>query len=95
MQLHAELAALSPSAQTSAPSRDTARNVAQSLEASFVSEMLKHTGLGLKENSFGTGSESQFASFHREALAKEIVRSGGLGLTELIFEAVLERSSDG
>lgn len=71
------------------------RAVAERLEASFLSEMLKHGGLGMQENSFSGGTgESQFASFHREALAREMVRSGGLGLADIFFASMMERSHD-
>ncbi|WP_297773950.1 rod-binding protein [uncultured Roseovarius sp.] len=71
------------------------RNVAEKLEASFLAEMLKYGGLGTQENSLTEStSESQFASFHRDALAREMVSSGGIGLAEVFFRSLMERSHD-
>jgi len=51
--------------------------------------MLKSAGVGEQENTMSGGiGESQFASFHREALAREMVVRGGIGLADS-FEASL------
>lgn len=79
---------------TEAPPKNGVRIVAEQLEASFLTEMLKFAGLEPKEDSFaGSSGESQFASFHREALAREMVRAGGIGLSEIFFHAMMERSN--
>ncbi|MET4101451.1 flagellar protein FlgJ [Roseovarius sp. MBR-78] len=81
-----------PTPPTRAQTRAAA---AQALEASFLAEMLKATGLGEQENSFtGSAGESQFASFHREAIAAEIVRKGGIGLAKVIEAAMKETQDD-
>ena len=65
------------------------RDAAQQLEASFLAEMLKSTGLGTQIESFGGGAgEEHFGSFLREAQANEMVKSGGIGLAEALFEAM-------
>ena len=65
------------------------RVAAERLEASFLAEMLKSAGVGEQENTMSGGiGESQFASFHREALAREMVVRGGIGLADS-FEASL------
>jgi Rod binding domain-containing protein len=65
------------------------REAAQQLEVSFLAEMLKSTGLGSQVESFGGGAgEEHFASFLREARANEMVKSGGIGLAEALFEAM-------
>lgn len=62
---------------------------AKELEASFLSEMLGHAGLGASEGSFGGGiGEDQFASFMRDAQAKQMVAHGGIGLAEQLFHAM-------
>lgn len=94
MTLTADIAAMHHPGLASSISLGEKRDVAERLEASFLAEMLKHGGLGLKESTIGTGDESQFASFHRDALALQIVRSGGLGLADLIFKSLMERPSD-
>lgn len=63
--------------------------VAQELEASFVSEMLKSAGFGKSRESLAGGAgEENFSSFLIDAQAEQIVRSGGFGLAESIFEAL-------
>lgn len=65
---------------------------ARDLEASFLAEMLKAAGVGKPRESFGGGiGEEQFGSFLREEQAKEMVKAGGIGLAESLFEALKER----
>lgn len=69
------------------------RAVADDLEATFLSEMLKSAGVGKTRETFGGGiGEDQFGSFLRDAQAQEMVRAGGIGLSETIFNALKERS---
>jgi len=64
---------------------------AEELEATFLSEMLAHSGLGEMQGAFGGGQgEAQFASFLRQEQARLIVQQGGLGLAELIFNSMVE-----
>lgn len=66
--------------------------VAQELEATFLAEMLKHAGVGKPQESFGGGiGEEQFGSFLRQAQAEEMVKTGGIGLAERLFESLKER----
>jgi flagellar protein FlgJ len=68
---------------------------AEELEATFLSEMLAHSGLGEMQGAFGGGQgEAQFTSFLRQEQARLMVQSGGLGLAELIFNA-MTRAEDG
>lgn len=72
------------------------RESAQRLEAAFLAEMLKGTGLGEHRGEFGGGvGEEQFTSFLREAYANEMAKRGGIGLAESIFEALKERRDGG
>jgi len=67
--------------------------VAQDLEATFMAEMLKSAGFGAARESFGGGiGEEQFESFLRNAEAKEMVRAGGIGLAEAVFNTLKGRS---
>lgn len=67
---------------------------AQKLEASFLAEMLKSTGLGAPSESFGGGpGEEQFESFLRQAQADQMVKKGGIGLSEVLFESLMERAN--
>lgn len=84
-----------PNAATPAPvTRDAVLRVrARELEGVFLAEMLRHAGVGKLPESFGGGTgEDQFASFLREAQAKAIVRKGGIGLAEHLFEALKARA---
>lgn len=64
---------------------------AEELEATFLSEMLAHSGLSEMRSAFGGGQgEEQFISFLRQEQARLIVQSGGLGLAELIFNSMSE-----
>ena len=96
--------AVGPTHLTSAPSRpdsmgqNDARlmDVARKLEASFLSEMLKSAGVDKTPDSFGGGAgEDQFASFLRQAQAEEMVKTGGIGLAQSLFEALMEQGNGG
>ena len=66
--------------------------VAQELEATFLAEMLKSAGFGAPRDTFGGGAgEDQFSSFLRQAQAMEMVKAGGIGLAERLFESLKER----
>jgi len=77
------------------PQRDAAlRAVAEQLEAGFLAEMLKASGVGDSPEGFGGGTgEDQFASFLRQAQAEAMVRGGGLGLAESLFHALKEKEN--
>ncbi|MGC1506113.1 MAG: rod-binding protein [Sulfitobacter sp.] len=79
------------------PKNDTAlRDAAMQLEASFLAEMLKSAGLGASPEGFGGGAgEDQFASFLVAEQAMAMVRAGGIGLSESIYDALKERKNDG
>lgn len=81
-----------PSVNTPAPTRsDLLMSKARELEATFLSEMLGHSGLGEVEGAFGGGQgAAQFASFLRQEQARLIVQGGGIGLAEMIFKAMTE-----
>ena len=68
------------------------RTVARDLEAAFIAEMLKQSGLGTAPEGFGGGhGEDQFASFLREEHARLFSERGGIGLAEGIFQALVAR----
>ena len=78
------------------PPRETAlREAAQKLEASFLAEMLKSAGLAKGGGAFGGGAgEDQFASFLVQEQAMQMVRAGGIGLSEILFETLKERENE-
>lgn len=64
--------------------------VANRLEASFLAEMLKASGVGEARESFGGGAgEEQFSSFLVQEYAEATVRAGGLGLAESIYRSLI------
>ena len=75
-----------------AAAKDAAiRETAQKLEATFIAEMLKSAGVGAQDNSFsGSAGEDHFASFQREAMAKQMVSVGGIGLAEAFYNSMME-----
>ena len=76
------------------PDKTDARlmEAAQQLEATFLAEMLKSAGVGEPRDMFGGGAgEEQFSSFLRQAQSEEMVKAGGIGLAEHLFEALKER----
>lgn len=67
----------------------TLRSRAAALETAFVSQMLAHAGFDRALSGMGGGQGGdQFASFLREEQAAQIVRAGGLGLSESLFRAM-------
>jgi Rod binding domain-containing protein len=70
------------------------REAAQSLEASFLAEMLKSAGFGKPLSSFGGGAgEEQFSSLLVQEQARTLAAAGGIGLSEHIFRSLLEREN--
>lgn len=65
------------------------REAAIALEAGFLTEMLKCAKLGEASSSFGGGAgENQFSSFLVRAQADQIARSGGIGLSEALYQSL-------
>jgi len=70
------------------------RDAAENLEASFLAEMLKAAGYGEARDGFGGGAgEAQFASFLVDAHAQEMVKAGGIGLAEHLFDALKDQAN--
>ena len=92
----AELSSVGGGAAAAIITRDTQlRAAAEQLEANFLAEMLKSAGFGKSRETFGGGTgEDQFGSFLRQAQAQEMVKRGGIGLAESLFEALRERADD-
>ncbi len=68
---------------------------AQKLEATFLAEMLKSAGLGKPRDTYGGGTgEDQFSSFLLQEQAMQMVKAGGIGLTETLFEALKDRKNE-
>ena len=83
------IAATTPAAQAS----DKLRAASIELEATFLAEMLKSAGLGQARQSFGGGAgEDQFSSFLIQQQAQQMARAGGIGLSEVLFNAMMEKA---
>ena len=77
------------------PNDRALRDVAQKLEATFLAEMLKSAGLGESRSLMGGGAgEEQFKSFLVRQQAEQIAKSGGIGLSETLFNALKEAQND-
>lgn len=69
------------------------RAAAVELEATFLAEMLKAAGLDKTRHSFGGGAgEDQFSSFLVQEQARQLALSGGVGLSEILFNAMMEKT---
>ena len=69
------------------------RDAALELEANFLAGMSKAAGVGETPEAFGGGAgEDQFSSILRLEQARQMAANGGVGLTEMIFEALKERA---
>lgn len=79
-----------------APDRTSAmREAAVQLEATFLAEMLDAAGMGATRASFGGGAgEDQFASLLVREQAQQISRSGGVGIAETLFRALMEADNE-
>ena len=75
------------------PGNPHLRRVSQELEAAFISEMLKHSGMAGGRSGLGGGGagEDQFASLLRAEHARLFAERGGIGLAENIYRALLAR----
>ena len=69
------------------------RALAIDLETTFLTEMLKYSGLGATQSTFNGGiGEEQFSSMRLQETAKQITGSGGIGLAENIFQSLISRA---
>lgn len=79
--------------------RDTARmrETAEAFEASFLSQMLKPMFEGLStDGMFGGGeAEGQWRSFMIDAMAKQTVKAGGIGLADDVMAQMIKMQEQG
>ncbi len=83
--------ALAPHAPPPAPPARL-RETAEAFEASFLAQMLKPMFEGLKtDGMFGGGQgEETWRSFMIEAMAKQTVKAGGIGLADQVVAQMLK-----
>jgi Rod binding domain-containing protein len=85
-----------PIGTATVPSTDKRlRAVSVELEASFLAEMLKTSGLGKTPEAFGGGAgEDQFSSLLVREQARAMAERGGIGLAEAIFTSLKGKQDD-
>ncbi len=88
----------SPATLAAAPAATARmRETAEAFEASFLAQMLKPMFEGLStEAPFGGGeAEGTWRGFLVEAMAKQTVRSGGIGLADQVVAQMLRMQEQG
>lgn len=82
--------------QSVAPERNDAahqRKIAKEFEASFLAEMLKYSGINKTSETFGGGAgEDAFSSMLNDAYAEALVEAGGIGIAEIVFRSIKEKT---
>lgn len=87
-------AVTAPDPAADATSETRLRVAARDLEATFLAEMLRAAGFGKPMDAFGGGAgEEQFASLLVTEHARALAAQGGLGLSEHIYRALVERAN--
>ena len=86
-----------PSAPPAAAPTARMRETAEAFEASFLSQMLKPMFEGIStEAPFGGGeAEGTWRGFLVEAMAKQAVRGGGIGLADQVVAEMLRMQEQG
>jgi len=87
---------ISPLSNMSSAQRERMRKTAEDFEASFLSQMLKPMFEGLKtDGPFGGGeAESTWRSFLIDAMAKQTVNAGGIGLADTVMAEMIKMQSE-
>lgn len=86
---------LRPAAPTPVPGK--IRETAEAFEASFLAQMMKPMFEGLETDGlFGGGeAEATWRGFLVEAMAKQTVRAGGIGLADQVMSQMLKMQEQG
>ena len=81
-----------PAAPSSPVATARMRETAEAFEASFLAQMMKPMFEGLStDGPFGGGeAESTWRSFMVEAMAKQTVKTGGIGLADQVVAQMLK-----
>jgi Rod binding domain-containing protein len=81
-----------PGSSLSAAAMERIKKTAQDFEASFLSEMYKPMFEGLKtDGPFGGGeAEGTWRSFLIDAMAKQTVKAGGVGLSNVVMSEMIK-----
>jgi len=72
--------------------RSRAKDVAEKFESQFLSQMLGHMFAGIEtDGPFGGGhGEEMFRSLMTDAMAKNMTKAGGIGLSDTIQREILK-----
>lgn len=86
-----------PGPAAALPASTRFRDTAEAFEASFLSQMLKPMFEGLStEAPFGGGeAEGTWRGFLVEAMAKQTVRGGGIGLADQVVAQMIKMQAAG
>jgi len=86
------LLASTAQATTASLAQSKAKDAGQKFEAQFLSTMFQHMFQGLEtDGPFGGGvGEEMFRSVMTEALGKQVVKSGGVGLADTVQREILK-----
>lgn len=81
-----------PALSARGASNEDLKKAAREFEATFIAEMLRHTGLSnALSQQAGFGGEA-FSSLLIDTYAKQISNNGGFGLAEKIYQQLKDRS---
>ena len=88
----ASTAPAAPGSNLGAAAMDRIKKTAQDFEASFLSEMYKPMFQGLSTDGvFGGGeAEGTWRSFMIDAMAKQTVKAGGVGLSNIVMSEMIK-----
>lgn len=68
------------------------REQSEKFEAAFLTEMLRHSGLGkMRDGLNGGAGEARFSGFLIEAYAEKLAQSGQIGLADHIYRDLVAR----
>lgn len=77
-----------------APEDAALRELSQKFEKAFLSEMLRHSGLGEMPEDFNGGpGEARFSGFLVESYAEKLAQSGQIGLADRIYRDLVARGT--
>ena len=78
-----------------ASERAAMEEVAKELEASFLAEMFKYSGVEQSRESMGGGhGEEAFSGMLTSEYARSVVDHGGIGLAEQILKSMMKASNN-
>lgn len=87
-----EVSPVAPLSQAGNERQEELRAVARELEATFLGEMLKNSGLGAREGDFGGGfGEEAFSGLLTQKYATAMTDAGGIGLAEWIYHSLVKK----